>query len=235
MAINALKFITALALTAVAAFPVGAPQTADIPDGAVIAGDVLSYCAGAVADDGGDLLLAITGGGSTDAGERYGDCLLVCAASAVDTLETSGYIPPDGILNRIDLGRIKPMKIMSGDVNGDGKNEVSICAYKTANFHPVMAKRPYFFNISGYNLVPLWLGSRLSRPFSDYTLYDFDGDGADELVSDEYLHNGDRVVAAYKWKGFGFELFAQSDAIDEASFVPAGQRKDRNYVLSIMR
>lgn len=33
-----------------------------------------------------------------------------------------------------------------------------------------MAKRPFFYDLVEGNLIPVWLGSRLSRPFDDYIL-----------------------------------------------------------------
>ena len=107
-----------------------------------------------------------------------------------------------------------PLKVQLGDVNGDGVNEVAICVYKTAEFHPVMAKRPFFFDLVEGNLIPVWLGSRLSRPFDDYILYDINADSVDEIVAIERLEDDRRVIAVYNWRGFGFEMLTQSVAFD---------------------
>jgi hypothetical protein len=104
--------------------------------------------------------------------------LLVCDAPAQTDLGKLGYIPPEKILYRIDLAGIRPMKVQLGDINGDGVCEISVCVYKTTTFHPVLAKRPFFFDLVDGNLIPVWLGSRLSRPFDDYILYDIDGDAS---------------------------------------------------------
>lgn len=191
-----------------------------MPEGAVSVFNIVSYCVGD-AGSGKNVLLAISGDGRTEDGERYGQRLLVCDDSAEKELKFLGRIPPDKILNSIDLSSVKPIKIQLGDVNGDGVNEVSVCVYKTAVFHPVMAKRPFFLDLVDGVLIPVWQGSRLSRPFDDYILRDIDLDGIKEIVSVEYLEDGERVIAAYNWEGFGFEMVAQSDAFNgELQFVP---------------
>ncbi len=183
-------------------------------EGSVLVRDIVSYCTGDVTNDGIPQLLAISGNGEIDSGQRHGEFLLVCDASAEADIKKLGYIPPDKIHNRIDLAGIKPLKVQLGDINGDDLNEIAICVYKTAKFHPVMAKRPFFFNLVQGNLIPVWLGSRLSRPFDDYILNDIDADGIDEIISIEQLENGNWVVAVYNWSGFGFEMSVQSEEFD---------------------
>ena len=111
-----------------------------------------------------------------------------------------------------DFSRLKPWKIALGDVDGDGKAEVSIGVYKKAQFHQVMAKRPFIYSFEDNKLVPKWKGSRLSKPFTDYIFYDIDEDGIDEIVSIEILENQEKVINTYKWKGFGFDGFLQSNS-----------------------
>jgi hypothetical protein len=200
-------FICVLALLAASAYLC---SRKDGPEGSVPLRDIVSYCVGDATGDGVNELLVISGGGTTDTGERCGTELLVCDAPAADGMDKLGYIPPERILCRIDLAGIRPMKVQLGDVNGDGVREVSLCVYKTTAFHPVLAKRPFFFDLAEGNLIPVWLGSRLSRPFDDYILYDIDGDGIDEIISVERLEDGARVLAVYDWAGFGFEMRAQS-------------------------
>ena len=171
-----------------------------LPEGAVSRRDIVSYCFGDATNDGSPELLAIAGQGQNDDGERYGQDLIICDVAAEADIGDLGYIPAAKIRQRIDLSSIKPMKVQLGDVNGDGLNEVALCVYKTAKFHPVMAKRPFFFDLVKGNLIPLWLGSRLSRPFDDYVLYDLDADGIEEIVSIERLEDGDRVLAVYNQK-----------------------------------
>lgn len=113
---------------------------------------------------------------------------------------------------------LRPLMVQTGDIDGDGREEISLTVYKTALFHPVMAKRPFFYRLENEELKPVWRGSRLSRPFDDFRLFDSDGDGVMELVSIEHLENGGRVLALYRWQGFGFEWICQTDRL------PAGIR-----------
>lgn len=118
-------------------------------------------------------------------------------------------------VGRYDLESLNPWKVQTADVDGDGRKEVSIGVYKTAKFHPVMAKRPFIYSWDKEGLLPKWLGSRLSRPFDDYIFYDLDGDGMEELISIELLANGRKIINAYKWKGFGFEGLGESQSFQD--------------------
>lgn len=109
-----------------------------------------------------------------------------------------------------DFSNMKPSKVQLGDVDGDGKLDISIVMYKKVKFHNALAKRPFFYNFKYGKLVPLWLGSRLSRPFDDFKLADIDNDKVSEIISIEELEDKNRVLAVYKWNGFGFDLFIQS-------------------------
>ncbi len=184
------------------------------PKGSIRLREIVSYCTGDATNDGTLELLAISGDGEIDTGQRHGALLLVCDASAEDDILGLGYIPPAKIQQAINLSRIKPMKVQLGDVNGDSVNEVALCVYKFTKFHPDMDKRPFFFDLVEGNLIPVWLGSRLSRPFDDYILQDIDGDAIDEIISIERLESGSRVIAVYDWKGFGFEMRTQSAEFD---------------------
>lgn len=185
-----------------------------LPEGAVLQRDIVSYCTGDATNDGVPELLLISGNGKIDTGERHGGLLLVCDASAITDLDGLGYISPERILYSIELSAIKPMKVQLGDVTGDGIDEVALCVYKTTKFHPELDKRPFFFNLVEGNLIPVWLGSRLSRPFADYILYDIDDDAIEEVISIELLENNNYVVGVYDWRGFGFEMRTQSEAFD---------------------
>lgn len=149
--------------------------------------------------DSFDEIFLITGKKNT----KYGENLVIL------TLD-------DGIRVRMiqDMKGFNPWKVQTADVDGDKELEVSIGVYKKAEFHPVMAKRPFIYGLDEKGLFPKWRGSRLSRPFDDYIFSDVDGDGTDELLSIETLQDGKKIISAYKWKGFGFELFSESKSFD---------------------
>jgi len=117
---------------------------------------------------------------------------------------------------KIPMNESKPLKLMSGDINGDGAPELSVVVYKKVMFDPVMKKRPFFFNLRGGDLFPVWLGSRFARPFEDYILWD-DGSGELRPLALEYSDGG-MTLALYEWDGFGFALIARSDTYGEIKF-----------------
>ncbi len=169
-------------------------------------GNVISYAIGDANNDGvEDLLLLTRAFIQKDGvnGEPYGDYLY--------QLSYDGSVTGiKKVVRRFNLSDIKPMKVMLGDVDGDGLKDVSVMVYKRTEFHDIMAKRPFFYNIKNGQLNPLWRGSRLSRPFTDYVLFDIDNDGVCEIISAEILSDGKMAVAAYGWLSFGFEMLAES-------------------------
>ncbi len=114
----------------------------------------------------------------------------------------------------MDASIYGPWRLWTADVDGDGQREVSVGVYKASPLHPVMAKRPFIYDWDGDHLRPKWLGSRLSRPFSDYVFADLNRDGTDEIIALEMLQDESCAVHAYEWNGFGFTALAQSDASD---------------------
>ncbi|WP_052636440.1 hypothetical protein [Peptoclostridium litorale] len=163
---------------------------------------IFDYCISSITNTLDDKLLIITG----DSDEYYGNELQVIGIS------------PDGEICKEltkSMKDMNPHDINTSDVDGDGIFEISITMYKKTRFHPVMAERPYIYYWSEDSINPMWRGSRLSRPFSEYLFYDLDGDKREELIAIEYLENGSQLLNAYSWKGFGFESTAYSTAYDE--------------------
>ena len=166
---------------------------------------IVSDCISDIDGDGTDELLLITG----EAGQEYGSDFwilkLEMADGAVSVSDT----------DRISLKAFNPWKVQTCDVDGDGTLEVSFGVYKTSRFHPVMAKRPFIYDLHENGISPKWRGSRLSRPFDDYIFSDVNSDGADEIVSIEHLADEGKAVNSYAWKGFGFEGIGESCAFDD--------------------
>lgn len=106
----------------------------------------------------------------------------------------------------------RPWKVMACDADADGRPDVALGVRKRARYHPRLENRPFLYRWNGATLVPLWRGSRLSRPFTDFVLGDWDGDGADELVASERTREGTAALRGYEWTGFGYAGAGDSPA-----------------------
>lgn len=169
--------------------------------------DIISYSIGDIDLDGADELIAINDGGERKrlpSGEPYGKFIEIYRDfKLLDGKVVLGEEPDYSF----DFTNMKPLKVQLGDVNGDKRADINIIMYKKVKFHNALAKRPFFYNFDSQKLIPLWLGSRLSRPFDDIILDDIDKDGIAELIAIEELENKNRILSVYKWEGFGFNLF----------------------------
>ncbi|MBU5310843.1 hypothetical protein KQI38_02270 [Tissierella carlieri] len=156
--------------------------------------NVKEYALGNINGDNKDYLVVLTGA----RWKKFGKEVVIFSLEEMEEIY------------RRDFSEFKPWKIAIGDIDGDGKDEISIGVYKKSPLHQVMAKRPFIYSFEDRKLEPKWRGSRLSRPFIDYTFFDIDGDGIDEILSIEILENDRKVINTYKWKGFGFEGYLET-------------------------
>ena len=103
-------------------------------------------------------------------------------------------------------GRWRPWKLAVSDVDGDGRKEIVVGVFKPTKFIPRPHNCLFIYDWDGRRAAPKWLGSTLSRPFTDFQLADGDGDGRDEVYALETRRDGCVAVAAYSWNGFGFTM-----------------------------
>jgi len=164
--------------------------------------NTLKYCYADVTGGNEDKLILLTPSGEMTPYGQAGDMLYILSPG-------KGLYGRHDIICGFDVNAMKPLNVMAGDINRDGVKEISLKVYKSAEYDPNPAQRPFFFNVSKGNLEAVWLGSRLARPFIDYALADLNGDGFDEIASLETAPGG-CLLAAYSWDGFGFTCYDKS-------------------------
>lgn len=95
--------------------------------------------------------------------------------------------------------------LSTGDVDGDGVEEVGLCTWSRTVKDPDFANRYFIYGwTSEGDLYPRWRGSRLCRPYVWAGLLDVAGDDRAELVSVETGLGGGQMLVAYEWNQFGF-------------------------------
>lgn len=190
--------------------------------------NILNSCISDLNNDSADEILLLT----AKTGEKYGENLVIYSFRTGQ--DKSGAVASLIIKEKYNasMKSLNPWKVQTADVDGDKRKEISIGVYKTAEFHPVMAKRPFIYNWEEDNISPKWLGSKLSKPFEDYIFADINGDERDELISTELLPDGSKLINSYAWKGFGFESLGESQSFQDIislSFGSPGSEKARDF------
>lgn len=126
---------------------------------------------------------------------------------------------------------VNPWWVGFGDFTGAGRPGLLLGVWKTARFDPTYDRRPFIYGLypadggtsetaagaSGagasapgvFAPYPLWLGSRLSNPFTSLAVGDADGDGVDEIVAVTAQADGSQAISTYDWSGFGVVLGAR--------------------------
>jgi hypothetical protein len=100
----------------------------------------------------------------------------------------------------------KPWKIGIADVDGDGHSEIIVGVFKATKFFTKPHNCLFIYGFSGETAFPKWLGSSLSRPFTDFIFADLSKDGGEELIAMETTLEGRKSLAVYHWNSFGFTL-----------------------------
>ena len=88
-------------------------------------------------------------------------------------------------------------KWKTGRVNDENNEDVVFGVYNIAPHHRIMTNRVFIYTVKDLELQPKFRASRLTYPISDFTLYDIDDDGYDEVVAIE-KYKGDTYISAYK-------------------------------------
>ena len=120
---------------------------------------------------------------------------------------------------------LKPWKMITGDVDGDGKLDIILGVHKSTRFMPFEHNCLFIWSFDGKEANKKWLGSSLSKPFSDFVAFDIDGDKADELIALEQKASDKKCVVVYSWAGFGFASDWQSGDWKKAKLLRAETNK----------
>lgn len=88
-------------------------------------------------------------------------------------------------------------KWKTGRVNDENNEDVVFGVYNIAPHHRIMTNRVFIYTVKDLELQPKFRASRLTYPISDFTLYDIDGDGYDEVVAIE-KYKSESYISAYK-------------------------------------
>lgn len=120
--------------------------------------------------------------------------------------------------------RWKPWKMTTGDVDGDGKDDIILGVHKKTRFLPFEHNCLFVWGFDGTAATKKWLGSSLSKPFSDFVVANVDSDKASELIALETKINGQKCVVVYSWIGFGFGVDWQSGNWKTAKLLRADKK-----------
>ncbi len=185
---------------------------------------ILDFDIGDIDDDQVDEILVL----SKEVGSKYGKALIIFKPIFIDE-----KISLD-IMYTNDLSEIKPWKIEVCEVDGDGDKDIFIGVYKSTLYYPGMENRPFFFNFQDGKLVKKWTGSKVRQAFTDACFVDFNGDGIDEFVVLEEKDNGEKVITAYYWFGFGFIMIGESKTYEKIESIMVTTIEEKEYIRAVI-
>ena len=106
-------------------------------------------------------------------------------------------------------------QFQTGDVNGDGSEDIMVGVIKKTRFYPMGRRLFIFKQIDGHSasgeackkVRPLWLGSKLGGILEDFRFVaSTDGDSLGRIRAMESTTDSLYVVSDYKWSGFGMKF-----------------------------
>jgi hypothetical protein len=128
----------------------------------------------------------------------------------------------------LDLARYHPWKLAWARVAG--RRQLAVGVHKPTRLEPHPHNTLFLYDWDHGRLSPRWLGSRLSKPFTDFVFADLRGCGETDLVSLERLRDGRYCLVIYRWTGFGFQGEWQSPPFERMYDLTAHGRIARAWV-----
>jgi|SRR5690349_3891098 len=95
-------------------------------------------------------------------------------------------------------------KLLKGDVNNDGEQDLAVGVIKSTRRDPIARKRLFLFRVKNRSIIPLWLGSSLSQPLEDFSVRSVDS--VTVIRSIEVEKSKRYLIAEYEWFGFGLSF-----------------------------
>lgn len=126
-------------------------------------------------------------------------------------------------------------KIAAADVDGDGKDELALCLYKSEPHDPKKNNRLQIYAWGRNGIYAKWRGTFLGRPFLQTEFADANQDGTVELITLEKWEDK-KYLSAYVWNGFGFDLVAQVSTFSKAEVLMCEDlrnKSDKNWIISV--
>lgn len=95
-------------------------------------------------------------------------------------------------------------RFTTGDINGDGKDEVMVGVIKKTRHDRKRGRRLFIFKNYRGLIRPLWMGSRLGGTLCDFRFITVNGEP--RIRSLESTPDGTYFAADYRWNSFGMEF-----------------------------
>ncbi|MBI5832413.1 MAG: hypothetical protein HZB16_08920 [Armatimonadetes bacterium] len=103
----------------------------------------------------------------------------------------------------------------------DDEPRLAVSTYRATRFWPEPHRCHFLYRWQGDLVEPVWLGSRLSRPYLQVAHADLRGDGRWRMVGLEHDQDEQPSLTVYQAIGFGYEGEWRSDVLPGAAHVAA--------------
>ena len=100
-------------------------------------------------------------------------------------------------------------RIETGDINGDGRDDVVVELRQRSKLDSQIKPRLHIYALDNDKFRPLWRGSMLSRPFTQWKLVGRADEPSDDVAALERGLNGQMWLTVYRWNSFGLRVVWQ--------------------------